>query len=169
MSFLSQQIRQVAYEYNNCGDDGWLKEMGRNYIYNQRKVNLRNYHQHTKECEKMLDWRNAVADKCVPFERTSFVGLDNSSKVLYNTVRSKNKVEYCERVIQPYESSFMLRGFPTSIIDSKNDLRSSENILKEWKQIHCKMVNLSKKIRPRIFHDPILEKVFSITTLHRNS
>lgn len=134
--------------------------MGRGYIHNQRKSSIRNYHLQTKECEKILDWRNSAAAKCVPFDRSSFIGLSNSSKFHYNTVKSKQKAEYCEKVPQQhYESTFTLSGFATSIIDTKNDLRSSENLLNEWKEIHCKMINLSKKLRPRIFQDPSLEKV----------
>lgn len=134
--------------------------MGRLYIYNQRKINIQNYNRQTKECETILDWRNAATNKCVPFGRSTFVGLSNSSKYLYNTGRNKRTVEYCEKIPQPYETStYSQSGLPTSMVDMKNDLRSSENILSEWKEIHCKMVNLSKKLRSKLFQDAALEKV----------
>lgn len=136
--------------------------MGRNYIYDQRKINIRNYLRQVKECEKILDWRTVAANKCAPYERISFVGLGNSSTHHHNTIR-KNRpkiAEYCERMPDSYDSPPHLQNeFATSMIDSKNDLRSSENILNEWKAIHCKMINLSNKLRLRTFQDTILEKV----------
>lgn len=136
--------------------------MGRNYIYNQRKINIRNYLRQTKECEQILDWRTVAANKCAPYERISFVGLGNSSAYLHNTIR-KNRPkmgEYCEKMPESYEStSYSQNELPTSMVDSTNDLRSSDNILNEWKAIHCKMINLSNKLRSRTFQDAILEKV----------
>lgn len=145
--------------------------MGRTYIYNQRIINMKNYQKQTKECEKVYGWRNSPTNKCPPFEKSPFIGLANSSKFHYNVVKSKfSSNEYCERVPDPYDqiyekSSFVLNGFPTSMIDSKNDLRSSENILQEWKEVHCKMINLSRKLRSKTFQDPIIEKVplYSLT------
>lgn len=145
--------------------------MGRTYIYNQRKINIKNYHLQTKECELFSNWKNSVANKCPPFERNSFVGIGNSSKFPYSTVRKgEHANEYCERLPEPYDqiyekTTFTLDGIPTSIVDTKNDLRSSENILTEWKDIHCKMINLSKKLRPQIFQDKILEMVTIITQM----
>lgn len=169
--FFISQLRQISYEYNNCANDGWLKEMGRTYLYSQRQININNYHLQTKECGKIYDWRNSATNKCPPFERTSFFGLDNSSKYHLNTVKSKLRSnEYCEKVPTPYDQTYArtpntVSGLPTSILDTKNDLRSSENIFNDWKEIHCKMINLSKKLRSRIFQDPILEKV-SIVIYH---
>lgn len=139
--------------------------MGRNYIYNQRTINIHNYQKQTKECEKDYVWKNSAANKCPPFEKSPYIGLANSSKHHFNVVKSKlSSNEYCERVPNPYdeiydESSFVLSGLPTSILDTKNDLRSSENIFNEWKEIHCKMIYLSKKLRSKTFQDPIIEKV----------
>lgn len=134
--------------------------MGRNYIYNQRKINIRNYLRQSKECEKILDWRTVAANKCAPLERISFVGLGNSSSYLHNTIRKNppSIAEYCEKMPEPYESASQ-NDFSTSMIDSTNDLRSSDNILNEWKTIHCKINNLSHKLRSRMFQDPILDKV----------
>lgn len=139
--------------------------MGRSYIYNQRKTNIRNYYLQTKECEIFWSWKNSVANKCPPFDRNSFAGLGNSSKIHFNTVKSNGFVnEYCERFPEPYDKmyekpTFTSDGLPMSIVDTKNDLRSSENINSEWKDIHCKMINLSKKLRSQIFQDKLLEKV----------
>lgn len=139
--------------------------MGRTYIYNQRKINIRNYYLQTKECELFAGWKNSVENKCLPsLGRHSFAGIGNSSKSHYNAVRSKGSVnEYCENLPKPYEKIYKhsrtLDELPTSIVDTKNDLRSSENIFAEWKDIHCKMNNLSKKLRSQIFQDKLLEKV----------
>lgn len=141
--------------------------MGRTYIYNQRKINIKNYHLATKECELLGSWKNSVAKKCPPLERYSFAGHGNSSKISLNPVKSKsNQLEYCEKPPDAYDEiyeklTFNLNGLPTSIVDTKNDLRSSENIVTEWKDIQCKMINLSKKIRSQIFQDKLLEKVIN--------
>lgn len=138
--------------------------MGRNYIYNQRKINLQNYLRHVKECKQVLDWRAVASNKCAPLERISFVGLGNStSTYIHNTIRRGRPTvaEYCEKIPDSTSSSssYSHSDIPTSMIDSTNDLRSSDNILNEWKTIHCKMINLSNKLRSRIFQDAILDKV----------
>lgn len=136
--------------------------MGRTYIYNQRKINIRNYLRQAKECEKVLDWRAVASNKCAPLERISFVGLGNSSTAyIQNTLRKSRPsiAEYCEKMPNSASSSYSHRDIPTSMIDSTNDLRSSDNILNEWKAIHCKMNNLSNKLRARMFQDAVLDKV----------
>lgn len=139
--------------------------MGRTYIFNQRKINLEKYYLQNKECEKYSNWKNSAANKCPPFDRSTISGLANSSKSHINTVSNKQRAnEYCEKIPETYDriyekSKFINDRFPTSIVDTKNDLRSSENIFNEWKDIHCKMLSLSKKIRSKIFVDPILSKV----------
>lgn len=159
------QIRQIGYEYNNCANDNWLHEMGRTYIYNQRQIRFANYYHQKKECERLSNWKNSAANKCPPIDQRPFIGLANSSKLHFNTISSKQMPsEYCEKLPEPYDqvyqrSVFTVDHFPTSIVDTKNDLRSSENIFTEWKDIHCKMLNLSKKLRSKIFIDPTLEKV----------
>lgn len=173
--FLFLQLRQIAYEYNNCANDEWLMEMGRIYIYNRRKISIRNYNQRAKECEKVLDWRNAPTNKCTPFQKNSYVGLANSSKFHLNSeqcTKSKNaQNEYCSKETVSYESPLFLSplGFPTSILDTKNDLRSSENIFNEWMEIDCKMINLSKKLRLRTFQDPLLETVHITQSMRCNA
>lgn len=136
--------------------------MGRTYIYNQRKINIRNHLRLVKDCEKVLDWRAVAANKCAPLERISFVGLGNSSTYIYNTIRRNRPTmaDYCEKLPDSASSSYSSHNdIPTSMIDSANDLRSSDNILSEWKAIHCKMNNLSNKLRSRTFQDAILDKV----------
>lgn len=135
--------------------------MGRNYIYNQRKINIRNYLRQAKECEKLMDWRAVAVNKCAPLERISFVGLGNSS--VHATIQKNrpSEAEYCVKIPESYESSYPQNDFPTSMIDSINDLRSSDNILNEWKTIHCKMSNLSNKLRTKMFQDAILDKVMN--------
>lgn len=139
--------------------------MGRTYIYNQRKINIRNYLRQAKECEKVLDWRAVASNKCAPLERISFVGLGNSSTYVHNTMRKSRPTvaEYCERMPDSASSTFLHNGIPTSMIDSTNDLRSSDSILNEWKAIHCKMNNLSNKLRARMFQDALLDKVQRIS------
>lgn len=138
--------------------------MGRTYIYNQRKINIRNYLRQAKECEKVLDWRAVATNKCAPLERISFVGLGNSSTYIHNTMRKSRPTiaEYCEKMPDSASSAFSHNDVPTSMIDSTNDLRSSDNILNEWKAIHCKMNNLSNKLRARMFQDALLDKVQKI-------
>lgn len=136
--------------------------MGRTYIYNQRKINIQNYLRQVKECEKILDWKAVAANKCAPLERISFVGLGNSSTHRHSTLRKNppSIAEYCAKMPESYESSSYLQNdVPTSMIDSTNDLRSSDNILNEWKMIHCKINNLSHKLRSRMFQDALLDKV----------
>lgn len=145
--------------------------MGRNYIYNQRKINIQNYLRQTKECEKILDWRSVAASKCAPLERISFVGLGNSTSTHHqHSSIGKNSPaegEYCEIIPESYQfsASPMMASMnsqndvPTSMIDTINDLRSSDNILNEWKTIHCKMSNLSRKLRSKTFQDAILDQV----------
>lgn len=143
--------------------------MGRNYIYNQRKINIRNYLRQAKECEKILDWRAVAANKCAPLERISFVGLGNSSTFRHNTIQKSppSIAEYCEKIPESYESTstYSQSDFLTSMIDSTNDLRSSDNILNEWKMINCKINNLSHKLRSRMYQDAILDKVNQINDL----
>lgn len=137
--------------------------MGRNYIYNQRKVTVQNHKRQVKECERILDWRTVVAKKCAPLDGISFVGLGNSSKVHNTNTMRKNRptiVEYCEKMSESHDkSSYGRSDYATSMIDSTNDLRSSENVLNEWNVVHCKMINLSNKLRSQTFQDSILEKV----------
>lgn len=135
--------------------------MGRIYIYNQRKINIRNYLRQAKECEKVLDWRTVASNKCAPLERISFVGMGNSSTYIHRTMRKSRPTlaEYCEKLPDPAASAYSHSDIPTSMIDSSNDLRSSDNILNEWKAIHCKMNNLSNKLRSRMFLDAVLDKV----------
>lgn len=145
--------------------------MGRSFIYNQRKINRRNYFLQTKECEHFSKWKNSASNKCPTFERSPFVGLANSSNFQFNTVRSKQKPkEYCENGAYSQVYSFAMNGPSTSIVDTENDLRSSENIFTDWKYIQCRMINLSKKLQSRIFQDKLLEKVnillFIICLLH---
>lgn len=140
--------------------------MGRNYIYNQRKINTRNYLRQAKECEKIMDWRAEAVNKCASLERFSFVGLGNAS-IYHHATICKNRpsiAEYCAKIPDTYESSssYLHHEFPTSMIDSANDLRSSDNVLMEWKTIHCKLSNLSNKLRSRMFQDAILNKVNAI-------
>lgn len=130
--------------------------MGRNYIYNQRKINFGNYHLQTKECAKFSNWKNSVENKCASFDRVSFVGLNNSTKPHFNAGQYSD--EYCENPSsqpydQIYEKYFTTDDLPIS------DLRSSENILNEWKDIQCKMINLSRKLRSKTFQDPFLAMV----------
>lgn len=143
--------------------------MARTYIYNERKMNLQNYLERTKECETVLGWSSAAPNECAPFERISFVGLGNSTSTRYhhNTNRKNPPpvAEYCAKMPESYASSSCFRnqnGIPTSMIDSTNDLRSSNNILNEWNAIHCKMNNLSRKLRSKTFQDAILDQVISI-------
>lgn len=143
--------------------------MGRTYIFNQRKINIGNYHLQAKECIKFSNWKNSADNKCASFGRVSYVGLNNSTKPRLNTVNSKHRMdEYCEKIPQPYDQIYekskifiSTDEFPTSAIDTKNDLRSSENILNEWKDIQCKMINLSNKLRAKTFEDPILKEVMN--------
>lgn len=132
--------------------------MGRNYIYDQRKINIQNYLRQAKECEQMLDWRAAATDKCAPLERISFVLLGNSTSTQHHhsTKRksSPSMAEFCETMPDVSQNSIR-----TSMIEPTNDLRSSDNILSEWKSIQCKMSHLSRKLRPRTFQDPLLDQV----------
>lgn len=153
--------------------------MGRSYIFNQRKISVSNYHLQAKECEKFSLWKNSAENKCASFDRVSFIGLTNSTNVHYNTVSGRRRSdEYCEKTPQLYEQNYenlklySLDELPTSIVDTKNDLRSSENIFNEWKDIKCKMINLSKKLRSKIFQDPVLEQViifrFKLISYYKN-
>lgn len=139
--------------------------MGRTYIYNQRKINIRNYLRQAKECEKVLDWRAVAANKCAPLERISFVGLGNSTYIPHTIRKSAPAMaEYCEKISDSAASApYSHNDIPTSMIDSANDLRSADNILNEWKAIHCKMNNLSNKLRSRMFQDAILDEVQNST------
>lgn len=164
MQIFLFQIRQIAYEYHNCANDNWLKEMGRNYIYDQRKINIQNHLRQAKECEKILDWKTDAANKCAPLERISFVLLGNSTSPHHyrNTIRKKpaSTVEFCEKISESHRSSkYSQNCVRTSMIDPTNDLRSSDNILNEWKVIRCRMSNLSRKLRSRAFQDPLLDQV----------
>lgn len=142
--------------------------MGRHYIYNQRQKNTQIYLHEAKECEKILDWRAVAANKCAPLERISFVGLGNSTSTHqhHNKMRKNlpSMAEYCEKMPESYETSsaYSQSDVPTSMIDSANDLRSSDSILNEWKSIHCKMSNLSRKLRSKTFQDAILDQVMRL-------
>lgn len=136
--------------------------MGRNYIYDQRKINIQSCLRQAKECEKILDWRTVAASKCAPLERISFVLLGNSTSSQHNTIRRKPRstAEFCEKIPESSKSSkYSQNDVPTSMVDSTNDLRSSDNILSEWKTIHCKMSNLSRKLRSKTFQDSLLDQV----------
>lgn len=135
--------------------------MGRNYIHAQRKINAGHQFLKTKECEKILDWRNSASNRCAPYERSALIGLANSTKFQFGKPKPR-AMEYCEKLPdlnQAFEkTTFFEHGLPTSILDTKNDLQSSENIFDMWREINCKMLKLSMKIRSKMYQDPHLDK-----------
>lgn len=165
-------LRQIGYEYNNCENDTWLKEMARDYIFNQRKHSLKDYYLRTKECSKIFDWRNHIPNKCAPLDKHAFIGLANSSKFHYNTANKiKASTEYCQKPTEPPKSGQTenfhekcSKNFPhekheTSMLDNENDPLSAENIFNVWKTINCRMNHLSRELRVSMFFDPLLETV----------
>lgn len=179
------QLRQIGYEYFNCEHDEWLMEMARNYIYEQRRENYADYYRMKTKCDHMFDWRRTTADNCTPFGKRAFVNLVNSSKFHYNsgdaTVGGVNRIEeYCTRdsagmmetecSCDSIGKSFLstLKSQSThpphdepkiSMLNNVNDVRAPQNIVKVWAAIQCKINNLSKLIRPKLYYDDYSEKV----------
>lgn len=158
-------MRQIGYEYNNCQNDDWLKEMARDYMFNRRKNSLKEYYLRTRECSNVYDWRNNIPNKCAPLDKRTFMGLANSTRFHFN---SQNKVHssgnYCQKPEKgvPNDNKCienLQRGrHRISMIDNENDPNSAENVQSGWKTINCRMNHLSRKIRLDMFFDPLLDK-----------
>lgn len=156
-------MRQIGYEYNNCQNDGWLKEMARDYMFDRRKASLKEYYLRTKECSNVYDWRNDIPNKCTPLDKRTLMGLANSTQFHYNRKqkdqsfgyycqKSENGVPNEECIENPQSGRHRI-----SILDNENDPNSAENIQNVWKTINCRMMHLSRKIRLDMFFDPLLE------------
>lgn len=183
MHWTSFQLRQIGYEYFNCEHDEWLMEMARNYIYERRRENYADYYRMKSECDRMFDWRKTTVDNCTPFGKRAFVNLVNSSKFHYNSgdaIGANHIDDYCNRgaaglvenecACESNGQSFLssLRSQSThaprdepkiSMLNNVNDVRSPQNIAKVWSAIQCKINNLSKLIRPKLYYDDYSEKV----------
>lgn len=164
-------LRQISYEYHNCNNDDWIKEMTRVYIHQERKDNYQSYYQTKKECEKLFDWKANVPEKCSPFGKRAFVHLVNSSKYMYhlpNAERNIESNEYCSAnsgnsnvnnfqyscsINKNIPQENIVKNNPISMLNDENDPRSSKNIKKAWMAINCKLNSLSKSIRPYLFYD----------------
>lgn len=160
-------MRQIGYEYNNCQNDGWLKEMARDYMFNRRKSNLKEYYIRTKECSNVYDWQNNIPNKCAPLDKTIFMGLANATQFHYN---QKQKIQssdtnnnYCQKPENGLPNEKCIENSQRgrhriSMLDNENDSNSAENIQNVWKAINCRMNHLSRKKRLDMFFDPLLEK-----------
>lgn len=175
-------LRQISYEYHNCNNDDWIKEMTRIYIQRERKENYQNHFVMRKKCEKLFDWKTNVPEKCSPFGKRTFVHLVNSSKYTYHLPkpdRNTEQNEYCSansgnsnvnNFNHFQESCSIVKDIPfdddlsttktlneekiqTSMLNDEHDYRSSKNIKKTWMAINCKLNSLSKSIRPNLFYD----------------
>lgn len=160
-------------------------EMARNYIYERRRENYGDYYRMKSECDRMFDWRKTTVDSCTPFGKRAFVNLVNSSKFNYNSgdtgADASRGDEYCIRedgfgtsenecacdsmgksFLSPLRSQ-TVHAPPnepkTSMINNVNDVRAPQNIAKVWAAIQCKINNLSKLIRPKLYYDDYSEKV----------
>lgn len=131
----------------------------------------------------MFDWRKTTVDNCTPFGKRAFVNLVNSSKFHYNSgdaIGANHIDDYCNRgaaglvenecACESNGQSFLssLRSQSThaprdepkiSMLNNVNDVRSPQNIAKVWSAIQCKINNLSKLIRPKLYYDDYSEKV----------
>lgn len=185
----SFQLRQIGYEYFNCEHDEWLVEMARNYIYERRSKNYAEYYRMKSECDQMFDWKKTIVDNCMPFGKRAFVNLVNSSKFHYNSgdaIGANSIDDFCtqneavtmtrECACESIGKSFLspLRSQTihspsnepkTSMLNNANDVRSPQNIAKVWAAIECKINNLSKLIRPKLYYDDYSEKVCKNTRL----
>lgn len=156
-------------------------EMARNYIYERRRENYADYYRMRSECDRIFDWRNTMVDSCMPFGKRAFVNLVNSSKFHYNSAESAIRAdEFCahneattlakECACESIGKSFLsplrsqsthppLDEPKTSMLNNANDVRAPHNIAKVWSAIECKINNLSKLIRPKLYYDDYSEKV----------
>lgn len=157
--------------------------MARNYIYERRSENYADYFRMKMECDRMFDWRKTTVDSCMPFGKRAFVNLVNSSKFYYNSrdaIDANCVDEYCTRgeaglmtnecacdsIGKSLLSSMRSQATPappdkpqTSMLSNVNDVRAPKNIAKVWAAIQCKINNLSKLIRPKLYYDDYSEKV----------
>lgn len=87
-------LRQIAYEYHNCMNDEWIKDLARVYSHQRRKEYRRYADGRTIECKKMFSWEKTDFADCASITKKSFASLVNSSK--YNAADGKiNKDSYC--------------------------------------------------------------------------
>lgn len=166
-------------------------EMARNYIYERRRENYADYYRMKSECDRRFDWRKTTVDSCTPFGKRAFVNLVNSSKFHYNSGNTNGPNrddEYCTRnaaelidnecLCESISKSFLspLRSQTThappnepkiSMLNNPNDVRSPQNIAKVWAAIQCKINNLSKLIRPKLFYDDYSEQVCHLLEFKR--
>lgn len=87
-------LRQVAYEYHNCLNDEWIRDLSRVYSHQRRKEYRRYADDRTIECKKMFSWEKSDFADCASITKKSFASLVNSSK--YNAADAKiNKNSFC--------------------------------------------------------------------------
>lgn len=168
-------LRQVGYEYFNCQRDEWQTEMARTYIHHERRKNNFEYQKAKVECGKLFQMNPALDnEKCASLGKRHFTNLVNSSKFHQrndDTIGGRVH-DFCEakstyRMINDDcsdDTSSLLSSIRsqstksskvkiTSELDNENDIRSAENIAKIYKAMKCKLVNLSKSIRSKLFHE----------------
>lgn len=156
--------------------------MAQNYIYEQRNENANEFQRRTLECDQFNDWKRSAVHKC-NFSKRTFINLVNSSKFHYDLnalvqqqnehcskYSSQNSEQFCDNLesipsnhkleSQQTESSSAQFTTPeTSMLNSTHDPRSPENLAKAYKTINCKINNMSKAIRSRLFYENLSEEV----------
>lgn len=143
---------------------------------NRRKINYKQRSLRTQECDRIFDWKNAVPDKCAPFNKRTFIGLVNSSKFHYNTAKENEAFDYCYKQSSAFGGSANQEDFnqnmkkcaqatvsrhkyATSMLNNDNDLRSPKNLLNIQKAINCKIHQMSRKLQIDVFNDVNNDKV----------
>lgn len=174
----------MAFEYNNCLYDDWIKDLSRVYSHQRRKDYLRNIHDANAKCEKLFHWDKTDFSNCASLTKKSFASLVNSSKYNYADARPRN--EYCSissSRIQDRSSCLYSQAIPagktnylhmeskgslrtpsiaTSMLNNENDFQSPENVKRIWENIQCKINQFSEPVRSNMFYDPSIEKVGSL-------
>lgn len=173
------QLRQVGYEYFNCDHDGWLMEMARIYIHNQREKNHIAFQEEKIKCDQFFDWKKSRRfsfNRCPSLSSRSFGSLVNSSKfhakpgkAALNRPNDVCAVDNAHEsnakcVDRPAASSFIssMKSHckhteqiqpATSMLNTEEDSRSADKIASVYKTLSCEITNLSEAVRPKMFYE----------------
>lgn len=177
---LNFQLRQVAFEYNNCLNDDWIRDLSRVYSHQRRKDYHRNIQSLNAKCEELFHWNKNDYSNCASMTKKSFASLVNSSKYnadtrpknaycvksassindepscLYSQSVQNDKLNY---VHLESKDSIKSSKIVTSMLNNANDVQSPANVKRIWESIQCKINRFSDVLRSSMFLDPSIEKV----------
>ena len=159
-------LQQIGMEYYNCEGDNWVQEMARDYLFEKRKENRKNFSALSAKCRETFtnyDQGGMSGRKCDPPVSVSFGNILNSSKNF--EAKFKNLPNFCEfnapkegtcgcmseltcgeeKSKYSYEANSKEREFQTSMLDNEFDDRSPDAILKYEFRRRCEMLRIAER------------------------